>query len=74
MKYYTIEEVMEILKCSKYHVMCLVRSGRIKGLKIGKAWRFAEQAITGLTKISDEVDFKPTIFVMHKKRGRKTQC
>ena len=73
MKWYTTAEVAKILICSNYHVMCLVRTKRLKGLKIGKAWRFTEKAIEDLNKISDEVSFRPTVLVPQRKRGRKTQ-
>jgi peptidyl-tRNA hydrolase len=51
--------------------MCLVRDKKLQGLKIGKAWRFTEQAVEKLITVSDEIDFRPSIIVIQKKRGRK---
>jgi excisionase family DNA binding protein len=71
--FYTLPELMEILKCSRYHIMCLIKAKKIKGFKVGKVWRFSKQSVESLNKISDDVECKPTVFVLQRKRGRKIQ-
>lgn len=42
-KVYTLEEVTAILKLSKRTVYQYLATGKIKGVKIGKAWRVSEE-------------------------------
>lgn len=44
-EYLTIKEVCEVLKLSRYTVSDLIKSGKIKGSKIGKSYRVERKAI-----------------------------
>ena len=38
-EYYTIDELVKILKISRRTIQRLIKSGEIKAIKIGKQWR-----------------------------------
>jgi excisionase family DNA binding protein len=44
-EYLTIQEVCEVLKLSRWTVSDLIKSGKIKGSKIGKSYRVERKAI-----------------------------
>ena len=44
-KNYTIEEAANILKVSKRFLYPYVKSGTLRGVKIGRAWRISEDAL-----------------------------
>ncbi len=45
MEYLTIKEVCGVLKLSRYTVADLIKSGKLKGSKIGKSYRVERAAI-----------------------------
>ena len=42
---FTPEDVAEILKLTKRQVLDLLRQGTLKGVKAGRHWRIAEEAV-----------------------------
>lgn len=44
-EYYTIEEIMKVLKVSRNTVYSWIKEGRIKGVKIGRQWRIPKTAL-----------------------------
>ncbi|MEM5816034.1 MAG: helix-turn-helix domain-containing protein [Candidatus Aenigmatarchaeota archaeon] len=60
-KLYTPEEVAEILKVSVITVKKWLRSGELKGIKVGKLWRIREEDLQeflgNVTKMSLKRDF-----------------
>jgi excisionase family DNA binding protein len=44
-KFYTVDETAEILKVAPETVRRLLRSGRLRGVKVGRSWRIPERAI-----------------------------
>lgn len=42
-KVYTLEEVADILKLSKRTVYQYLQTGKLKGVKLGKAWRISAE-------------------------------
>lgn len=49
LKLYTATEVCEILKVSKRTLYNYLRAGQIRGVKIGREWRFAEESVQEFT-------------------------
>ncbi len=47
---YTVTEVAEILKLHRETVAEMLRTGRIKGVKIGKVWRVSQEELDKLMK------------------------
>lgn len=47
-KYYTTKQVQELFKVDRITVYRMLQDGRLKGVKIGKQWRFPEQEIERL--------------------------
>jgi excisionase family DNA binding protein len=45
LKYYTVNEVMEILKVTRLTVYNYVKDGRLKGNKVANKWLFTEEQI-----------------------------
>lgn len=41
----TVEEVMEILYLGKNSVYNLLRSGQLKGIRLGRQWRIPKESI-----------------------------
>lgn len=69
---YTVQDLSKLFKCPETAIYKLVRNKKIKFLKIGKGYKFTEKAIEEYLNTNDEIVFRPTILVMQKKRGRKT--
>jgi len=49
-KYYTPEEVAELLKVSRETVYNWLRSGKLKGVKVFNFWRISESELNRLLK------------------------
>lgn len=45
LQYYTTDEVADFLKISRRTIYNLLEKGLLKGVKIGKTWRFSKQDI-----------------------------
>ena len=45
LKYYTVEEVTELLKVTKVTLYSHIKSGKLVGKKVGRKWIFTEQQI-----------------------------
>ncbi len=46
----TVKEAAEYLRLSEMTILRLANQGLIPGAKIGRQWRFAKDAVTGLLK------------------------
>lgn len=44
-KVYTTEEVLDILKITKRTLYNYIKAGQIKAIKVGRYWRFTEDAV-----------------------------
>jgi len=44
-KYYTIKEVMELLKLSDETIYRHIRSGKLKAIRVGNQWRVSQKAL-----------------------------
>jgi len=47
--YYTVEETAQLLRVSPQTVLRLLRSGKARGVKIGKEWRILGGVLLNLT-------------------------
>ncbi len=45
LKYYTVEEVMEILKVTRATIYNYIKSGKLEGNKVSRKWLFTEEQI-----------------------------
>jgi excisionase family DNA binding protein len=54
--YYTPEEVAELLRVKRKHVLDLLRSGRLKGVKVGKFWRIRKTDLQAFLKEPEKPD------------------
>lgn len=43
MKFYTVEQVADILQLTEQTVRYMLNDGRLKGFKAGKSWRVTEK-------------------------------
>ena len=44
-KYYSTDEVAEVLGLSRRTVYNYIKAGQLQGVKIGKSWRFPEKEL-----------------------------
>lgn len=47
---FTIPEVAEMLKASVYRVKLLIKSGKLSFIRVGKAYRVTQEALTAFLK------------------------
>ncbi len=52
-KLYTVNELTEILRVSQRTIYRYLKSGELKGVKVGSEWRFKESDLKKYLKIED---------------------
>jgi len=45
LRIYTMQEVEDLLKVSRWTIMRYMKDGKLKGAKIGRDWRFTEEQL-----------------------------
>ncbi len=50
LRIYTIDEAAEALKLNKFTLYRYIKSGKLKGAKIGRDWRFTEEQLKDFLK------------------------
>ena len=50
----TLEQVAELLDVSERTIMRQIKAGKLKAFKVGKSWRFREEAIEEYIKNQEE--------------------
>ena len=50
LRVYTMDEAVKALKLSRYTLMNYMKAGKLKGAKIGRDWRFAEEQLKDFLK------------------------
>lgn len=63
MTVYTVDEAARYLRVDRQLVYDLVRSGRLKGVKVGRIWRIPRTALESL--LGASVITEPTGQVLH---------
>ncbi len=53
LKFYSTDEVAEILKLNKNTVCIFLREGKLKGIKVARKWFISEDSIKKLLNIKD---------------------
>lgn len=71
MEFYTLSEVMQILKSSNSAVMSLINHKKLKAQKVGRQWRIYKHNLEEFADMGEIQAFKRTVLVMQQKRGRK---
>ena len=54
--YYTIEEAAQLLRVSRQSVLRLLRSGKARGVKIGRQWRILGAVLLDLSVREEETE------------------
>jgi excisionase family DNA binding protein len=49
-KLLTVKQVQEVLDLSERSIFRLIKSGELKGFKVGREWRFEESDVTSFIK------------------------
>ena len=56
-KAYTTDEVMKILHVTKRTLYNYIKGGQIKAVKIGRSWRFTEEAVKEFLEKGTDPDY-----------------
>lgn len=54
--YYTVEEAAQLLRVSQQTVLKLLRSGKARGVKIGRQWRILGKALLDLSAREEDAE------------------
>ena len=57
---YTVRQVQEILKVDRITIYRMLQDGRLKGMKIGQQWRFAQTEVQRLLQGDGAIQFLPS--------------
>jgi excisionase family DNA binding protein len=70
---YTVRQVQEILKVDRITIYRMLQDGRIKGMKIGQQWRFAQAEVQRLLQGDGSIQ-SPSAPILQADAGFPTHC
>lgn len=61
-KYYTVDEISELLKIHPKTVQRYIREGKLKAAKVGKSWRVSGHDLSTFAEGADAIGQTPSVF------------